>query len=113
MSSFPTIPDRSTTARVLLALAIALVVLGGVAMGVLIYNVTTSTNRVVRQVEDCLDPRGACGSEAARTRADFAEILNLERHQDLAAAFVCFREYPRGDLDTLRLCIARAEVPSP
>ena len=109
--NLPTIPDRSPVFRVILALMIALVVLGGVAMGVLIFQVTSSTNRLVHRVEDCIDPEGACAQEAARTRAQFADVLNLERHQDLAAAIVCARNYPRADIPTIRLCIARAEVP--
>lgn len=88
----------------------AIVFLGFIAMGYAIYRQSVSNGEVADQIVSCTEPGGDCYNRAAVQRAAFAEIINGERHRDLAAAIVCAREHPKASVRSVVSCIERYEA---
>lgn len=90
-----------------LAAFVVVVLLG---FGAAIYQQSRTNGDIAEQIRSCTDPKGECYQDAARTRLSFADLLNNERHQDLAAALVCFRDHPKASQRALVSCIEHYEA---
>jgi hypothetical protein len=86
------------------------VVLVGIFMGAAIYKQSRSNGDLAQRIASCTDPNGGCYQDAARARLALADLINAERREDLAAAFVCFRDHPKASRPALVACIDRAEA---
>lgn len=115
-----TTPDRRVVGWAAVYTLAAVMFLGFVAGFVAIYQQSTANGDTAQRVEefvaridDCLNPHGVCGERTAKQRLAFAEVLDRQRHRDLASALICLRRLPvpPNDIERLERCIERRDKP--